>query len=103
MQNQAIKQVRTILAEIHKFSPTDEKSPRHATLQLCFRDRQRHHPGHILLIVVGFFQPAVAGVGIMNIMLFCVEERTREIGLPQGTGCPTLAHSPAVSGRVTRP
>jgi len=87
LESQAIKQVRSILAEIHKFSPTDEKALVMQPFSFVFgiiNGITMATKG--LLIVVGFFTLAVAGVGIMNIMLFCVEERTREIGLLKALG-----------------
>jgi putative ABC transport system permease protein len=87
LETQAIKQVRSILAEIHKFSPTDEKALVMQPYSFVFgiiNGITMATKG--LLIVVGFFTLAIAGVGIMNIMLFCVEERTREIGLLKALG-----------------
>jgi putative ABC transport system permease protein len=87
MEEKAVRQVMTILGEIHKFNPADEKAlivQRFSEVFGIINGLNGAVRG--LLIIVGFFTLAVAGVGIMNIMLFCVEERTREIGLLKALG-----------------
>jgi putative ABC transport system permease protein len=86
-RKQAIKDVRATLARVHNFSPNDERA-----LQLyVFNEFMRIIDTmaialQVLLGLIGALTLAIGGVGLANIMLVSVTQRTREIGVLKSLG-----------------
>jgi putative ABC transport system permease protein len=83
----ALQAVRTVLAQRHHFNPLDEKAiGAWDTIEDGKQLVQFSFALQVLLGIIGAMTLAVGGVGVMNIMLVSVTERTREIGLMKALG-----------------
>jgi len=84
---QAVKDVRAVLARVHNFAPTDERA-----LQLFIYNEfmkiidVMSEALQVLLGLIGALTLAIGGIGLANIMLVSVTQRTREIGVLKSIG-----------------
>jgi putative ABC transport system permease protein len=86
------RNVRAIVARRHGFDPTDQQAIAmwDTSLQTLMFDRMIGHMKQFFTIV-GIVTLALGGIGVMNIMLIAVKERTREIGVRKALGATTAA------------
>ena len=84
------KDLRAILARRHGFDPDDKDAIPiwDTSLQTMMFNRMIDHM-KVFFTIVGVVTLALGGIGVMNIMLIAVKERTREIGVRKALGATT--------------
>ena len=86
------RNVRAILARRHGFDPEDKEAIAmwDTSLNTLMFGRMIGHM-KTFFTIVGIVTLALGGIGVMNIMLIAVKERTREIGVRKALGATTRA------------
>jgi putative ABC transport system permease protein len=92
-QHEACKrEVRVTLARMHHYDPLDKEAcPIWDTVQDAKAFTQMTDGMKYFLGAVGFVTLFLGGIGVMNVMMVAVRERTREIGVRKALGAPAQA------------
>src|ERR1035437_763776 len=81
------KSLRQTMGAAHHFRPTDHNAVYVANLMTELRQFKILSLAlQVLLSMVGALTLGIAGIGLMNIMLVAVQQRTREIGIEKALG-----------------
>ena len=89
-QHEACKgEIRRVLGRLHDFDPSDKEAcPIWDTIQEAKAFRTMTDGMKYFLGAVGIVTLFLGGLGVMNVMLVAVRERTREIGVRKAMGAP---------------
>jgi len=89
-QHEACKtELRRALARMHRYDPNDKEAcPIWDTVQEAKAFRQMTDGMKYFLGAVGIVTLFLGGIGVMNVMMVAVRERTREIGVRKAIGAP---------------
>jgi putative ABC transport system permease protein len=89
-QHEACKrEIQVVLGRLHRFDPDDKEAiPIWDTVQEAKAFRQMTDGMKYFLGAVGIVTLFLGGLGVMNVMMVAVRERTREIGVRKALGAP---------------
>jgi putative ABC transport system permease protein len=84
------REVRVALARMHRYDPNDKEAcPIWDTVQEAQAFKTMTDGMKFFLGAVGIVTLFLGGIGVMNVMLVAVRERTREIGVRKAIGAPS--------------